>query len=248
MVKMDGTGAEYSTSFAKICYTISIMPLIGISLGFLPKLGFSLTEALNLAKRHRISAVEIPHSFLTQEIPRSIAYFQWVSVHGEFLPYEKTFAAKIKQDDLLKLHAKRPINLVVFHPDQITDFRPFGVLPFPVAFENSDQHKACFQTSDEFRKIFEGNFSADFKLTLDINHTYANDPTLILVKDFYTQWESRIAEIHLSGYRMIHDPLFRTQQEEIIRAIKKPPPPIILEGIGTPEEIEPELTYVRSFF
>ncbi len=220
--------------------------MIGISLGFLPKLGYSFKEALALASAHNITAIEIPAIFLKEETPPSISNFDWVSIHAESFPHEKTLEAQINLNDLLSVHRIRPLDLVVFHPDQITNFKQFASLPFSIAFENSDQYKATFQRPEEFKKIF--NISKKFKLVLDVNHAYANDPTLSIAQSFYRNFKDRLAEIHLSGYRIRHDPLFRTQQIKIIQAIQRPAPPIILEGIGASDEIELELSFVKSFF
>jgi uncharacterized protein (UPF0276 family) len=133
----------------------------------------------------------------------------------------------------------------VFHPDLISDFSNLLQFPFPVAFENMDKNKSSFRHPEEFRRIF--SISDEFKLVLDINHIYTNDSTLSIAREFYQKFGDRITEIHLSGYRTVHDPLYITKQTDILEAIQKPFPQIILEGIGHPNEIMREIAYVKSF-
>ncbi|MEK9130070.1 MAG: hypothetical protein AAB526_01575, partial [Patescibacteria group bacterium] len=44
------------------------------------------------------------------------------------------------------------------------------------------------------------------------------------------EFKDIIKEIHLSGYEIFHDPLYRTKQAEIIKYCKKLDVPIIIES------------------
>ena len=69
---------------------------------------------------------------------------------------------------------------------------------------------------------------------------------MALAKEFYDRFRGKIVQIHLSGYQGFHDPLFKTKQSEIIRAIEDLSVPIIIESILDPKELSAEIEYAKQ--
>lgn len=209
---------------------------------------YTVPQALEIFRQHHITTVELGIDILDtpDELdPDLIQSFSYVSLHAPKFPYSLNAGTKKLFNKIERIHAIRPLDLVVIHPDPVVNFAAFHDLPFPVAFENMDHNKPSHHTAPELKRILDVNPA--WKLVLDVNHVYTNDKTMALAKPFYDLLGDRIAEIHVSGYKVLHDPLFETQQPEIVRAIKNWEAPIIIESqLRAPENLVRERTYIES--
>lgn len=137
--------------------------------------------------------------------------------------------------------------LAVIHPDLIDDVSVFNDYPLAWAAENMDNRKPCFKSLDDMRKFFTDNPS--WLMVLDVNHCFSNDTSMKLAYDLTTEFRDRIKEIHLSGYIDYHEPLFQTQQEEIMRACLDLDVPIIIEStFKDSEHTKQEFEYITNYF
>lgn len=177
------------------------------------------------------------------DLPRNILLdFSYRSFHAPVYGYQNDATTKYIFSKIAGLHAKLPLDLVVFHPDPVVDFGVFEDLPFRVGFENMDNRKNSCQTPAELEAILAG--SENFSLVLDLNHAYSNDPSMKLAAEFYKRLGPRIAQIHLSGYNGHHGSLFQTRQANIIRSIQDPTVPIIIESVVGPADLRKETFYI----
>ncbi|MEK9181392.1 MAG: hypothetical protein AAB871_04105, partial [Patescibacteria group bacterium] len=144
-------------------------------------------------------------------------------------------------------HNRRPLNLVVFHPDSFEDFSIMEEFTFPVGIENMDNHKVSFQYPEALKAIFSKNPS--WRMTLDLNHVYTNDRSMKLAKDLTDAFADRIAEFHISGFAELHEPLFQTHRTEILSAAFDRSLPMIVESqVNSLEEARTEFKYIMDFF
>jgi hypothetical protein len=150
-------------------------------------------------------------------------------------------------DKFLKLSKKFSIRNFVFHPDTVRDWSVFGKYPdLPISIENMDDQKLFGRTLEDIQSILS---KYDLGLTLDLQHCYVNDPSMNLAKQFQTVFADRIVQYHLSGYEknLLHYPLYKTRQDEIISALRFPNLPIIIESTLEAEgEQEKEYQYITS--
>lgn len=170
--------------------------------------------------------------------------FRYLSLHA---PNDITYGDSKESEEVVqniqKLHSVRPFDLVLFHPYEGMDLDFFKQLPFPVAFENMDHTMPFGRTVDDLKKVFDNTI---FYMVLDMNHMYTNDHTMQLGKDLYNNFKDRIAQIHLSGFEKIHEPLFKTKQKQIIDAIPDKLLPLIVESTMKPQEIKKERKYIMD--
>lgn len=142
-----------------------------------------------------------------------------------------------------------PINNIVIHPDTVIDwsiFQEYSHLPWSV--ENMDERKQSGRSVEDIKKILEENPYLWF--TLDLQHCFTNDPTMQLAKDFHKVLWHKIVEYHISWYHpeYLHYPLFKTQQDEIIKNLEKREVPIIIESsFDNQDELAKEIAYIKSF-
>lgn len=189
-----------------------------------------------------VKLIGFEEGWLDELTAEDLSGFKYMSFHAPKFDYGKNEGTYELFEKIKKIDNMRKLNTVVFHPDTIEDFSVFSEAGFNVAFENMDNRKVSHQKPEDFDKIF---FQPNkYGLVLDVNHIYSNDPSMELAKDFYTKFKDRISQIHLSGYTGYHDPLFRTKQEEIIRAIRDFEVPIIIESVLGPEDLEKERNYI----
>jgi len=124
----------------------------------------------------------------------------------------------------------------------VEDFSVFDGLGFTVAFENMDNRKESYRRPEDFEKLLSRN--EKFRAVLDVNHIYTNDPSMKLAGLFYEKIGDKIAQIHLSGYAQLHDPLFQTKQKKIIESIQDFTVPIIIESTLESKDLENERDYI----
>ena len=168
--------------------------------------------------------------------------FSFASYHAPKFPYGKNRETLKFLEEVAHLHELCPLDLLVVHPDIVEDFSVFSDLSFPVGFENMDTQKKSHRTVADMQKLLSQNPS--WRMVLDLNHCFVNDPSMELARDFYDALGDRIAEIHLSGFRKIHDPLFETKQEIIIRSLRNTNVPIIIESQMNLDQAFQERDYI----
>src|SRR3989344_732259 len=186
------------------------------------------------------------------EIPTGVLdSFNWVSVHlpkisadGEEGQYADNHGTEVVFDMYKRLNALRHIDAVIVHPNMVSDFGVLSRFGQKVLLENLDKRNTQFTRPEDFRELFSD--SSPFGMILDLNHVFTHDPSMRRAKEFYDAYGDRVGEIHLSGFTELHEPLFRTRQDEIIYSIQDFSTPIILEGTMKPEELSLEMEYVLN--
>ncbi|MBI2063607.1 MAG: hypothetical protein HYT65_01275 [Candidatus Yanofskybacteria bacterium] len=223
---------------------------LGFSTGCLYRSGLSEVGRLNFLRDIGCRTVELGFvkfkDFIGVEFWKlrasDLRGFDYVSLHAPVSNYGFNGDTVEIFQQINWLNSWRPLDLVVFHPDTVEDFSIFRKAEFKFAFENMDKRKKTFKSVKDMAEL-AGQFE-DFKMVLDVNHALTNDPTLALTAEFYKELGDKIAQIHLSGYAGYHEPLFQTQQAEIIKSIRNPNVPIIVEGVLKPEEVTMERDYI----
>jgi len=210
-------------------------------------------QALRVIKQTGCPAVElgfvrkscIEQGWLEALVKDDLEGFQYVSFHAPKMYYENNEETHHIFDLMGRIHKMRPLDLVVFHPDNVVDVEVFKNLPFPVGFENMDIQKPFGKTPEDIRELLDKN--DNFHFVLDTNHIKSNDPTMKLTNKFYKKLGDKIAEYHISGLGSDypHIPLFQTQETDILTAIKDPSKPIICESRLSPDEINQEKEYIE---
>lgn len=223
---------------------------LGFSTGVLYK-DMETKEAISVIKGLGCTVIEL--AFLRIEkfssdqleriVPADLEGFEYVSFHAPKFDYKNDRETK---DILEKISwfnkAVRRLDCVVFHPDTVGDFSIFNDVDFNVSFENMDHRKESYRSVNDMGSLLSTNKKYGF--VLDMNHIYVNDPTMALANEFYKTLGDRIKEVHLSGFKVLHDPLFETEQSEIIKAIQNFDVPIIVESLLTPGTIVQEKDYI----
>lgn len=147
-------------------------------------------------------------------------------------------------EEIQKLYEKLHFKHAIIHPERVSSWKVFENYSFPIATENMDNRKEVGKTVESLGEIF---VAADIPLVLDLNHCYVNDRSLKLAEEIYSAFRDRIVQIHLSGFEKLHDPLYKTRQLEIIKAIPNKSLPIIIESYcPTREDVEAEYKYIKD--
>ena len=179
---------------------------------------------------------------------KDFAGFRYVSIHApSFDRFDINSTIKFREtlDIFEKFCGKVRVNAIVFHPDEIGEWAIFDNYTFPVLIENMDWKKEIGKYVESMQEVFG---KCDAPMVLDLNHCFTNDPTMSLAHEMIDAFRERIMEIHLSGYEKSHDPLFQTQQTEILEAIFDQNIPIIIESeCDSVEDAKKEFEYVRTF-
>ncbi|MHB8903535.1 MAG: hypothetical protein ACYC40_00295, partial [Patescibacteria group bacterium] len=114
------------------------------------------------------------------------------------------------------------------HPDLVDDWSVFNGIKINWAIENMDDRKNNFKNVEDLQTFF--NEHQSWSLVLDVGHCNSNDKSMILANDLIKEFKDKIREIHLSGYKIFHEPLHQTQQIEIIKSCRELDVPIIIES------------------
>ena len=224
---------------------------LGFSTGALYK-SAETKEAISIIKNLGCKAIEIgfvkADKFLNsgqlERIEKSdLEGFDYVSLHAPGFDYNNDKETINIFEKISNFSREiRRLDLVVFHPDTVNDFSIFDNVDFKIGFENMDHRKGSCRTVEDIELVLSQN--SRFKLILDVNHVWINDPTMKLAQYFYKKLGDKIAQIHLSGFKELHDPLFETKQLEIIKAIQNLDVPIIIESVVAQETIKKERDYI----
>jgi hypothetical protein len=186
--------------------------------------------------------------FLLADTSMDLSPFSWISLHmPDTLVYKDDEPTHRMLSKLERLTRKFGLKNFVFHADIVQDWRVLDrYAHLPLSIENMDERKLSGRTVQDIASILDKH---DFKLTLDLQHCFVNDRSMQLARDFQEVFKDRIVEYHVSGYeeRFLHYPLYKTNQPEILEALKYKETPIIIES--TFDEIgeqEKELAYIIS--
>jgi len=226
--------------------------LLGFSTGSLYKTHDALSpETFDIFRRIGANAIEIMcHDYessakLALLTESDLRGFEYVSLHApSFESYSESEIVKILET-ISEAHKKIGFNVIVLHPFETMNWDVFKQYDLPFAIENMDWRKSFGKYVESLKDIFE---KFDAPMVLDLNHCYTNDPSMQLATDIVQNFAGRIKEIHLSGFETLHEPLFKTKQQEILNAIPDKRLPIIIEsGLETAQEAQQEFEYVRAF-
>lgn len=223
---------------------------IGFSTGALYK-HQNTVEALQTIAQAGCQCVELGFvrlnqwEWLDQVTAQDIAPFSYVSFHAPKHDYGPNPITNMVLEKVLSFHNTiRALDLVVIHPDPIADFSILAAAGLPIGIENMDKRKVTGQFPESLQPIL--NSYPRWKLVLDVNHVFTNDPSMNLAHRIRQTFQQRIAQVHLSGYREYHEPLFETRQADIIEATKGLQVPIIIESVISPEGLVRERDYVLA--
>jgi len=202
------------------------MRQIGFSHGVLFKMGdVYTTENMQWFLDCGCNAIEVnchhakEFSFLAN-IVSSVQNFDYKSIHAPVdVRYDDNQATKELLKKIENFYHEIEARLVVVHPGLVDDWKVFDNFKINWAIENMDDRQTNFKNTADLIEFFSQH--NNWNLVLDLGHCNANDKTMILADDFISCFKEKIKEIHLSGYKFFHDPLYKTQQTEIIEYCKK---------------------------
>lgn len=184
--------------------------------------------------------------WLDQVTKDHLAPFCYVSFHAPIHDYGQNKITQEILDRLTNFHTTiRALDLVVIHPDPINDFSALAASGLPIGIENMDTRKVSGQTVESLEPIFRRY--SEWKMVLDVNHVFTKDPGMGLADKLKHAFRQKIAQVHVSGYSSSHEPLYQTQQTEIMAAAADLDVPIILESVVAPNRVQTELDYVLSY-
>jgi len=171
--------------------------------------------------------------------------FQFISFHAPLKGKKEKEITEIIEK-IGKLHNSFHFDAVVVHADLFENQNLFKSFNLPFSVENMDNQKKSGRTLESMKEIMSRN---DFKVTLDINHAFVNDPTLKLAQDLWREFKDRISHFHLSGFKSqgLHDPLVQTKQIEFIDFVFDKNLPIIIESFcQNLAQAKAEFNFIKS--
>jgi len=226
------------------------MRQIGFSHGVLFKMGDVYTaENVQRLLNCGCNAIEVNYHHAKEfplliNILSSVQNFDYKSIHAPVdVRYKDDQTTRELLEKIENFYHEIKAKLVVVHPGLVDDWRVFNNFKVNWAIENMDDRQINFKNTDDLIEFF--NQYDNWNLVLDLGHCNANDKTMTLAEDFIPCLKEKIKEIHLSGYKVFHDPLYKTQQTEIIKYCKKIDVPIIIESVF---EIDDGVTGIQKEF
>ncbi len=156
--------------------------------------------------------------------------FEFIAFH---LPCEVNEENKKWLDKVEAVHKKIGFDNITVHPNLKNDWKVFDQYNLPFSIENMDERKEIGKSLESMKEIMSGN---NYEVTIDINHCFVNDNTLKLADDLWSEFKDRVSHFHLSGIEERHDPLFLTNQTQLIDFVKDKNKPIIIESVCKNEE------------
>ncbi|MFH0856930.1 MAG: hypothetical protein V1860_03465 [bacterium] len=173
--------------------------------------------------------------------------FSFISIHAPRIEYKNNATSKEILEKLNQICLDRKIDNVVFHTNLIIDGNIFNEYPdIPISIENVDERGKNGRFVKDIKPILD---KYNFGLTLDLQHCFCNDKTMGLAKEFQEIFKDKIVEYHISGFdeKLLHYPLFKTRQDEIIKSLRYKNIPIIIESAfdDLNEPVE-ELKYIKK--
>jgi len=227
------------------------------------KIGFGHGALYKVAEKYSKSTIDIYKNCGSDVIEINIYDLAEADVLREITPYVKSFGYKSihlpseiiykKDEQTIKLldnvasyYKEINADLILIHPDAVADWEVFDQYKINWAIENMDNRKEKYKTLEELAAFFE--MKPSWKLVLDLNHCYTNDKTMKLARDIIGQFKDRIAEIHLSGYVNLHEPLFQTKQNFILDYCKEIDTPIVVESVfDSVDDVAKEYKYIKEY-
>lgn len=170
-------------------------------------------------------------NFLLENDIKILDEFDFVSMHAPDIFYKDDAISHKILNSIEKTCKKHPIQNVVFHVDKITNWDLIAKYnQIPISIENMDDTKVFGQTLEDMKSILD---RYNFNITIDLQHCFTNDPTMNLAVELQNSFANRIAEYHLSGFKekVLHYPLFKTNQDIIIKNLLHTDKPIIIESV-----------------
>jgi len=180
-------------------------------------------------------------------IKEEVLDFSYKSIHlpTQNIVYKNDIQTLELLDKIEKFYNEINASLVLVHPDLVEDWNVFDNYKINWAIENMDNRKNKYKTMEELKEFFSKNIN--WKLVIDLNHCYSNDKTMNIAEDIISLFNDKIAEIHLSGYIELHEPLFITKQDFIIDLCDKINVPIIIESIfDNIDDVKKEYEYINK--
>jgi hypothetical protein len=228
--------------------------LFGFSTGVLHQY-LDAKQSIKIIKRLGCMAVElgfirkqrVEDGWMEAITKEDLEGFKYISLHAPKMYYKDNEEARNIFKRIERINNLRPLDLVIFHPDNVVDVKVFKKVSFPVGFENMDKQKPFGRTLKDIEKLLMKN--ADFRFVLDTNHLKSNVPSMKVVDEFYSKLGHKIAEYHVSGLGSDypHVPLFQTQETDILKAVKDLSKPIICESRLTPDNIRQEKEFIEKY-
>lgn len=224
---------------------------IGFSTGDLLETDYPLQKALDDFRSIGANAIEFQIGFNHKKFLKEISNldfsgFESISVHGPKFSKDSKIAPKEVIEAIKEIHKKINLNWVVFHPDEVSDWKIFKNCSFKIAIENNDWRKEFGKNIADLKQIFAGN---DIKFVLDVNHCFTNDKTMGLAKSMARNFQDKLCGVHLSGFKTFHEPIYLTKQKEILEAVPENVP-IIIESFKSAyenlDEAKKELEYILA--
>jgi hypothetical protein len=136
---------------------------------------------------------------------------------------------------------------VVFHEEQIEDYKFIMNSNFLPAIENDDWLKPKHNTED-IRNILNSN--QKFKFILDFAHAMTVSHADVIT--YFNEFKDKLAEVHLSVINKEsgkHDFLYKNKDKEIndlVSNLENGFMPVVLEGIASSlNDIKEEIEYIR---
>lgn len=167
------------------------------------------------------------------------------SFQNRFLHAPSEVNAKIIEE-LVVIQNKFNFDFINFHPDKMSTeiFQILADSGLPVCLENMDSRKLKYRSVEEIKQILD---EYNFGMVLDINHCYSNGGNMELVTSFWNELNDRIRYFHLSGFVTLHEPLYKTKQDEMINFVEGTDRPVIIESmLNDTVEMEQEWKYILN--
>jgi len=195
---------------------------------------------------------KMQHSYNSKLI-KLINKFSYRSIHAPVLDInlEKvkypSKRGKILLDRIDEIVKKVNPEVLLFHPDTVTDFtwlyKRYGNL---IAFENMDKEKDFGKTVKDLEIVFKKCPKA--KWVFDLNHIYTNDKSMRSTGKFYTSFSNRLCHYHLSSFGGFHDCFCHTHEDIIFEGLTDFSKPVVHEGgVIEKELIKEESEYIKKY-
>lgn len=240
------------------------MSQIGFSTGCLYKTELDIFRSVDFFRTVGSNAIELSLAddpsidyFLDRfkqqpEFMNKIRKYNFISVHAPFkkVRYSNDSDTRNRLSKLGRIVDLTGANVVVVHPNDVTDFDLLKQSGLPITLENMDSKKTCGLDVKYFEEIYR---KTDFSFVLDLKHVYEHDSSMNLALKFLEAFHQRLSHLHVSGTSEIgkHYPLYNSDNKDVISSVLKNPlcrkVPIVLEGIfdGNPQIAQDELDYIR---
>ncbi len=181
------------------------------------------------------------------KLQRIIPYVRDFSYKSVHLPSDIRYVKDEKTirllDKIVNYYKEVGASLALVHPDVVDDWEVFDRYKINWAIENMDNRKGRFKTAGELEEFLGKN--PNWRLVLDLNHCFTNDRSMALAESILHNLKDKIAEVHLSGYINLHDPLFASKQDFIIDYCRKLDTPIIIEStFDSIDDVKKEYNYI----